>query len=197
MTTAPSAVPQPASLVVIDPSGRRARIPLQPLPFRIGRHAESHLIIRDSRASRTHARILIEGGEYVVEDCNSRHGTFVNGRRVTRRALQTSDRIDFGAQDGYQLVFALDGAELKRLMEQVAPPEKAGAVGVGANLAKLRAILDLARTIYDERAFERLPILADALMDAGCADEQIIAHCRGDGPNVRGCWVVDLVLGKE
>jgi hypothetical protein len=55
----------------------------------------------------------------------------------------------------------------------------------------------LAQAIYDDRAFDRLPILADALMDAGCEDEQIISHCRSDGPHVRGCWVVDLVLGKE
>jgi hypothetical protein len=55
----------------------------------------------------------------------------------------------------------------------------------------------LARAIYDERAFDRLPILADALMDAGCDDEQVLAHCRSAGPHVRGCWVVDLVLGKE
>jgi hypothetical protein len=58
-------------------------------------------------------------------------------------------------------------------------------------------VVDLARTIYEERAFERLPILADALMDAGCADEQVLQHCRSEGPHVRGCWVVDLVLGKE
>jgi hypothetical protein len=55
----------------------------------------------------------------------------------------------------------------------------------------------LARAIYDDRAFDRLPILADALIDAGCDDEQVLAHCRSDGPHVRGCWVVDLVLGKE
>jgi hypothetical protein len=54
----------------------------------------------------------------------------------------------------------------------------------------------LARGIYDERAFDRLPLLADALMDAGCADEQVLGHCRSEGPHVRGCWVVDLVLGK-
>jgi hypothetical protein len=58
-------------------------------------------------------------------------------------------------------------------------------------------VTGLARTIYEDRAFDRLPVLADALMDAGCADEQIIGHCRGPGPHVRGCWVVDLVLGKE
>lgn len=139
---------EPASLVVVDPAGHRSRVPVQPLPFRIGRHADNHLIIRDTRASRTHARIVHEGGEYWIEDCGSRHGTFVNGARVERRALHNSDRIDFGAQDSYQLVFALDGADLKRMMEQVAAPEKADAPrGVGANLAKLRAILDLARTL--------------------------------------------------
>jgi hypothetical protein len=58
-------------------------------------------------------------------------------------------------------------------------------------------VVGLAKAIYDDKAFERMPILADALMDAGCEDEVIIAHCRGDGPHVRGCWVVDLVLGKE
>jgi hypothetical protein len=58
-------------------------------------------------------------------------------------------------------------------------------------------VLGLARAIYDDRAFDRLPILADALMDAGCGDEQVLGHCRGDGPHVRGCWVVDLVLEKE
>jgi len=58
-------------------------------------------------------------------------------------------------------------------------------------------VIDLSRTIYEGRAFERLPILADALMDAGCADEQVLEHCRSDGPHVRSCWVVDVVLGKE
>ncbi len=58
-------------------------------------------------------------------------------------------------------------------------------------------VLDLARTIYEERVFERLPILADALMDAGCDSEEIINHCRSEGPHVRGCWVVDLLLDKK
>jgi hypothetical protein len=58
-------------------------------------------------------------------------------------------------------------------------------------------VIGVARGIYDERAFVRLPILADALMDAGCEDERIISHCRSKGPHVRGCWLVDLVLGKQ
>jgi hypothetical protein len=58
-------------------------------------------------------------------------------------------------------------------------------------------VVDLAQDIYQERVFERMPILADALMDSGCNSEEIISHCQGDGPHVRGCWVIDLILGKE
>jgi hypothetical protein len=58
-------------------------------------------------------------------------------------------------------------------------------------------VVALAQAIYDDRAFDRLPILADALEDAGCTDADILAHCRGGGEHVRGCWVVDLLLGKE
>jgi hypothetical protein len=57
-------------------------------------------------------------------------------------------------------------------------------------------VAELARGIYADRAFDRLAILADALQDAGCEHPDILGHCRGGGPHVRGCWVVDLVLGK-
>ena len=55
----------------------------------------------------------------------------------------------------------------------------------------------LAQGIYDERAFDRLPVLADALEDAGCDDADVLAHCRSGGVHVRGCWVVDSILGKS
>jgi len=58
-------------------------------------------------------------------------------------------------------------------------------------------VVALGRTIYEDRRFELMPILGDALQDAGCHDEDMLTHCRGDGPHVRGCWVVDLLLGKE
>ena len=60
-----------------------------------------------------------------------------------------------------------------------------------------RTVLKLAAAIYDERAFDRLPVLADGLEDAGCTDAAILGHCRGPGPHARGCWVVDLLLGKS
>jgi hypothetical protein len=55
----------------------------------------------------------------------------------------------------------------------------------------------LAQQMYDTRDFSAMPILADALQDAGCDNADILDHCRGPGPHVRGCWVVDLVLGKD
>ena len=54
----------------------------------------------------------------------------------------------------------------------------------------------LARGMYESRDFGAMPILADALQDAGCDEDEVLDHCRGPGPHVRGCWVVDLVLGK-
>jgi hypothetical protein len=55
----------------------------------------------------------------------------------------------------------------------------------------------LARGMYESRDFGAMPILADALQDAGCDSDDILDHCRGPGSHVRGCWVVDLILGKE
>ena len=58
-------------------------------------------------------------------------------------------------------------------------------------------VVALARGIYEEKAFDRMPILADALQDAGCDNVNVLDHCREAREHVRGCWVVDLVLGKE
>ena len=58
-------------------------------------------------------------------------------------------------------------------------------------------VMLLAQGIYDDRAFDRMPILADALQDTGCDNDDILNHCRDTSLiHVRGCWVVDLVLGK-
>jgi hypothetical protein len=62
---------------------------------------------------------------------------------------------------------------------------------------RTEAVVGLAAGIYADRAFDRLPDLADALEAAGCADAAVLTHCRGPGPHVRGCWVVDLLLGKS
>jgi hypothetical protein len=55
----------------------------------------------------------------------------------------------------------------------------------------------LAQQMYDSRDFSAMPILADALQDASCDNEAILTHCRGSGPHVRGCWAIDLLIGRE
>lgn len=62
---------------------------------------------------------------------------------------------------------------------------------------RTEVVVGLARGMYEARDFGPIPVLADALEDAGCADIDILGHCRGPSPHVRGCWVVDLVLGRE
>jgi hypothetical protein len=58
-------------------------------------------------------------------------------------------------------------------------------------------VAKIAQGIYEERAFDRMPILHDALLDAGCTDEALLTHCRRAGPHFRGCWVIDQILGKK
>jgi hypothetical protein len=66
------------------------------------------------------------------------------------------------------------------------------------------SVVSLAQAAYEERTLpagtldpDRLAVLSDALDEAGCTDTDILSHLRGPGPHVRGCWVIDLLLGKE
>jgi hypothetical protein len=58
-------------------------------------------------------------------------------------------------------------------------------------------VTSLAQSIYTDRSFDQLPILADALEEQGCTDAELLRHLRSAGPHVRGCWALDAVLGKE
>ena len=61
---------------------------------------------------------------------------------------------------------------------------------------KSPTVLALTAGIAADAGFDRLPVLADALEDAGCEDERVLGHCRGPGPHWRGCWVVDGLAGR-
>ena len=156
---------QTPTLVVINPSGGRTRLAVSNSPFLIGRHADNHLVLRDNRASRSHARILREEDEFYIEDLKSRHGVYVNGERIERHLLRNSDRIDFGFQDSYRLVFTLEEDELHRVLDQLStagPP----AAGGGGNLAKLRALVEVARALQTSLSTDDVLI---AVVDAALA----------------------------
>jgi hypothetical protein len=167
-----------------------------------------HLDAPTGRAAVEAAEAFVEG-RLSVEDVRAAHRAHLQahvayaterGKRVarTRRFQFSACALAAADPDGCRLV-AVSGRDVvpvaAALLRDVFGHrlEPAGAPGPW----RTADVIGLARGIYDERAFDRLPLLADALMDAGCADEAILAHCRTGGPHVRGCWVVDLVLGRE
>jgi phosphoserine phosphatase RsbU/P len=169
---------RPAALVVTNPSGSRSRAPLEALPFTIGRAAESNLVLRDNRASRRHAQVGWEGGHYFVEDLGSRNGITVNGERVDgRRELRHLDRIEFGVADSYVLTFTLEEHEIQRLMEQL--PTSAG--GPQGNLAKLRALVEVARVLQSALSTgDVLTAVVDAALAVTGAERGFLMLRNGD-----------------
>jgi sigma-B regulation protein RsbU (phosphoserine phosphatase) len=149
-----SEIANSAGLIVVDPNGHRTRVEIKPLPFKIGRQADNHLILRDSRTSRRHAQIVLEDGQYFIEDADSRHGVFVNGERTQRQPLHNSDRIEFGVPDSYQLIFAVGLADVTALLDHAPSDTQVTRTGPGGNLAKLRAVLEVARTLQSSFSTE-------------------------------------------
>lgn len=146
-------------LVVEDPNHRRTNVDLRQFPFLLGRGPDNHLILRDSRVSRNHARIVHHEGACVLEDLESRHGVWVNGTRVERRTvLHGGEKIEFGVADGYQVHFVRTAMDLRKLLDvpEVGSALRGDAAAGGdetaqgtANLEKLRAVLEVARSLQN------------------------------------------------
>lgn len=157
-------MPKTPALTLINPSGNRSRVPVETLPFTIGRQADNNLVLRDNRASRNHAQIVQDDSlDYWIEDLQSRHGVWVNGSAIQgRMKLASGDRIEFGVDDSYQLIFTLEEGELERLLGQLpvgATPASPGA----ANLAKLRSLVEVARALQSSLSTEGV---LSAVLDA-------------------------------
>ena len=139
-----------AVLLVLAPSGQRSRVTLDSIPFSIGRQSGNSLVLRDNRTSRNHCRIVFENGSYAIEDLSSRHGTFVNGRQISRRVLHNSDRIEFGVRDSYQLTFSAEQQDIQRLLGQFGSvPAPTGDAAAAGNLVKLRSLVEVARALQN------------------------------------------------
>lgn len=151
-------------LVLIEPSGVRRDVPLARTPLTIGRRGDCDLALRDSRISRRQAVIETDDGCYLIEDCGSRHGTFVNGRRVeTPRKLQNNDRIEFGIQDSYALIFVSEEEGLRALLDRVDTPERPDAVS--QKLQKLTLLLEASRSLHAGLALgDVLTVVVDACL---------------------------------
>jgi serine phosphatase RsbU (regulator of sigma subunit) len=155
---------KPPSLVVVEPGGHHLQVTVDPVPFRIGRHEENHLVLRDGRTSRQHAQISLIDGQYVLEDVGSRHGLFVNGRRIQQHHLMKSDKIEFGVPESYQLIYSPDASEMTKLVESTELLTPADLVG--ANLGKLKAVLQIGRTLQNSYSMDDV---LNSVLDAALA----------------------------
>ena len=132
----------------------------------------------------TEARANYQIGQSVRVVRGQRNNT---PRRGTIRLLgwHYNDRcIDFFIQ-------VCDKAISKRYRDEDLIPDVVDPSWLSSN------VIALARAIRSDQKFDRLPILADALQDAGCADDSILEHCQSRKPHRRKCWVVELLLGDE
>ena len=164
LSPAPVGVP---ALAVTNPSGNRSRVIVDTFPFLIGRQGDNHLVLRDNRISRSHARIAVESGDYFVEDLDSRHGVYVNGERTKRGKLHEGDRIDFGFPDSYRMVFTLKQDELNRFLGQISAAAATGA----SNLSKLRSLVEVARALQSSLSTnDVLAAVVDAALSVTGAD---------------------------
>jgi phosphoserine phosphatase RsbU/P len=172
-------MPASAVLVVRNPSGGQNRIRVEHLPFRIGRHGDNDLVLRDSRASRYHAVIVAQDADYVIEDLKSSYGVFVNGERVPSRKLHHGDRVEFGFPDSYQVTF--------RLEEAHAAADSHPSAGSGSSsLAKLRATLEVARALQDSLSTDEVlsTVVEAALTVTGCERGFLLLR-QGDDLEIR------------
>ena len=133
-----------AALEVRPPGAASFRVRVDPLPFLIGRSPENHLVLRDNRASRSHALIRRLDGEFHVEDAGSRNGIEVNGVKQESCILRQGDVITFGVEDSYELVFNSES--------ELPMPTQTHHGG----LRKLRSMLEVARSIQGALSIDQI-----------------------------------------
>jgi hypothetical protein len=160
-------------------------------------------LIRMSRSDREYNKALAQCyvadiARHTVHKDPWRAAVF-SSRGACLRAWYSSGAVrGKGSWHPYGPAYCAEGAKLADLLRDVLgnpfrPPKVARGwlVWGGGN------VKSLAQRIYEDREFGRLPVLADALEEAGCTTEAILSHCRQPGEHVRGCWVVDLLTGRE
>jgi hypothetical protein len=146
--------------------------------------------------------------EFAAHEAPSRYGdapalaAYVVAAEDARYATAASRFASGAAADaaGSDLASRREDAAQVGLLRDVFGPLPFRAVTIAPSLLTWNdgAVVKLAQAIYEGRAFERMPELAEALEQAGCREPEVLAHCRQQGQaHVRGCWVVDLVLGRQ
>ena len=142
-----------ASASLIDGATKRT-LCLTHLPFTIGRTPTASLLLADTYVSRQHAQITRAGEHFLLTDIGSRHGTFVNGRRVIQHRLTGDDVLQFGSSVGPQLRFVEEDAQASTRLDILVPPRELG--GGRSDLENLRAVIQTARELNCSGSLDRV-----------------------------------------
>ncbi len=160
-----------ARLIVRDVSGSEREVEISRSPFTLGRQGDNDLVLLDNRISRRHAEILRTPQGYLIEDCGSRHGTFVNGEQVTSQTLKTRDQISLGVADTYRLTFVTEEAVLPELLQQIGKASDSPA----PQLQHLSLLLQLAQMLHRAPALEEvLTTLVDSALQLADAERGML-----------------------
>ncbi len=165
-------------LIVRDASGSEREVEIARTPFTLGRHSDNDLVLHDNRISRSHARIVQGEEGYLLEDTGSKHGTFVNGKRVSSRALASGDQINLGCPDTYQLFFVTEAAVIPQLLDEF----RKAAASPAPQLHHLGMLLQLAQMLQRAAGLDEvLTALADAAIQLCDAERGLLFLCDDSG----------------
>lgn len=124
-------------------------------PFTVGRMPGSDLLLEHAYVSRKHAEIVYENGHFIIVDQGSRHGTFVNGKKVDRQKLEVNDAVHFGSIEGPLLRFGvrggMSGSTMRSLMDHLNPSSEPNTA-----IEKLSWFLEAARKLNDVGAVDQI-----------------------------------------
>src|SRR5690348_10570436 len=158
-------------LLVRDASGNEREVEITRTPFTMGRQSDNDLVLLDSRISRHHARLVQDETGMVIEDAQSRHGTFVNNERVATCTLKSGDHISLGVTDAYQLTFVEEQVALPRLLEQMGKVKESPA----PPLQHLGLLLQMAQMLHRAPALEEvLTMLVDSAIQLTDAERGML-----------------------
>ncbi|HEV2348596.1 MAG TPA: SpoIIE family protein phosphatase [Terriglobia bacterium] len=158
-------------LLVRDASGNEREVEISRTPFTMGRQSDNDLVLLDSRISRHHAKLFQDERGMVIEDAESRHGTFVNNERITTCTLKSGDHISLGVTDAYQLTFVEEQVALPRLLEQMGKVKESPA----PQLQHLGLLLQMAQMLHRAPALEEvLTMLVDSAIQLTDAERGML-----------------------
>jgi len=164
----PSTFPR---LLVHDASGNERDVEITRTPFTMGRQSDNDLVLLDSRISRRHARIVQDKEGYLLEDVESRHGTYVNNEPIRSCRLKSGDLISLGVADSYTLSFLVEEAVLSGLLEKLG---KAGE-SPAPQLHHLGLLLQTAQMLHRAAALEEvLTTLVDSALQLANAERGLL-----------------------